>query len=224
MRVIDKGGGRAGASAQVRKLRAPRGKPRSAVGLATVAATIPGSVDAPGLSPAAAAARAQEAISMLSIRKAISADEDKLWQILEPVIRAGETYDLPREMSRGEALLDWLAPANQCFVACDGDRLLGTYVMHPNRQGGGSHVANCGYMTANDANGRGVARAMCAHSLDAARAAGFRAMQFNFVIASNHRAVKLWHGMGFETVGRVPEAFLHPVHGYTDALVMYQRL
>jgi ribosomal protein S18 acetylase RimI-like enzyme len=79
-------------------------------------------------------------------------------------------------------------------------------------------------MTATDATGQGVARAMCTHSLDTARAQGFRAMQFNFVIASNHRAVKLWTGMGFETVGRLPEAFLHPVHGYTDALVMFQRL
>jgi len=160
----------------------------------------------------------------LSIRKATPADEDGLWQILEPIIRAGETYDFPRETSREEALQAWLAPDNQCFVACEDEKLLGTYVLHPNRKGGGAHVANCGYMTATDANGKGVARAMCAHSLETARAQGFRAMQFNFVIASNHRAVKLWTGMGFETVGRVPEAFLHPVHGYTDALVMYQRL
>ncbi|WP_096696364.1 GNAT family N-acetyltransferase [Polaromonas sp. AER18D-145] len=160
----------------------------------------------------------------LSIRKATSADADGLWQILEPIIRAGETYDFPRETSRQDALLAWLAPDNQCFVACEGDTLLGTYVLHPNRKGGGAHVANCGYMTASDANGKGVARAMCAHSLEVARAEGFRTMQFNFVIARNHRAVKLWTGMGFETVGRIPEAFLHPVHGYTDALVMYRRL
>ena len=118
----------------------------------------------------------------------------------------------------------WLAPVNECFVAHDGERVLGTYVLHANRNGGGAHVANCGYMTAADAQGRGVARALCAHSLDAARAAGFRAMQFNFVVASNHRAVALWHRMGFDTVGRVPEAFHHPVLGYTDALMMYRRL
>ena len=79
-------------------------------------------------------------------------------------------------------------------------------------------------MTAQEATGRGVARAMCEHSLNAASEAGFRAMQFNFVVASNARAIKLWHGLGFETVGRVPEAFLHPKQGYTDTLVMYRRL
>lgn len=161
---------------------------------------------------------------MLSIREVIPSDEDAIWQILEPIIRAGETYDFPTQTSRDDALLAWLSPRNQCFVAHEGERILGTYVLHPNRLGGGSHVASCGYMTASDTNGRGVGRAMCEHSLAAARAAGFRAMQFNFVVATNDRAIKLWHGMGFETVGRVPEAFLHPVHGYTDALVMYQRL
>ncbi|OGB17630.1 MAG: GNAT family N-acetyltransferase [Burkholderiales bacterium RIFCSPLOWO2_12_67_14] len=161
---------------------------------------------------------------MLMIRPATPADDDSLWQIMEPIIRAGETYDFPRDTTRAAALAAWLTPGFQCFVATDGQRVLGTYVLHPNRQGGGSHVANCGYMTAADATGQGVARAMCAHSLDTARAQGFRAMQFNFVIASNHRAVKLWTGMGFEIVGRLPSAFLHPVHGYTDALVMFQRL
>jgi L-amino acid N-acyltransferase YncA len=161
---------------------------------------------------------------MLTIRPATPADDDSLWQIMEPIIRAGETYDFPRDTLREAALAAWLAPGFQCFVAEDGQRVLGTYVLHPNRQGGGSHVANCGYMTAADATGQGVARAMCSHSLDTARAQGFRAMQFNFVIASNHRAVKLWTGMGFQTVGRLPGAFLHPVHGYTDALVMFQRL
>jgi len=165
-----------------------------------------------------------DCLRMLTIRLANPADEDSLWQIMEPIIRAGETYDFPRDTSRDTALAAWLAPSFQCFVAEDTHRVVGTYVLHPNRQGGGAHVANCGYMTAEDANGKGVARAMCAHSLDTARAQGFRAMQFNFVVASNHRAVKLWTSMGFETVGRLPEAFLHPVHGYTDALVMFQRL
>lgn len=161
---------------------------------------------------------------MLHIRKAISGDEDALWAILEPVIRAGDTYDFPRQTTRDDALRAWLAPDNVCYVAQDGEELVGTYVLHPNRKGGGAHVANCGYMTAGHAHGRGVGSAMCAHSLEEARAAGYRAMQFNFVLASNRRAVELWQRMGFQIVGRVPEAFLHPVDGYIDALVMHQRL
>src|SRR5437764_718392 len=84
------------------------------------------------------------------------------------------------------------------------------------RDGGGANVANCGYMTADQAKVRGVARSMCEHSLQYAHEHGFRAMQFNFVISTNERAIRLWQHLGFEIVGRLPLAFLHPKLGYTD--------
>ena len=155
---------------------------------------------------------------------ALSADADFVWAILEPTIRAGETYALPREMSREEALDYWFAPRHEVFVAEEDTDILGTYFLQPNQQGGGSHVANCGYVTAPTATGRGVARAMCAHSLDRARECGFTAMQFNFVVSTNERAVALWQTFGFEIVGRLPGAFHHPTAGFVDALVMYRIL
>jgi GNAT superfamily N-acetyltransferase len=79
-------------------------------------------------------------------------------------------------------------------------------------------VANCGYLVAPDAFGRGVARAMCRHSLDQARTRKFTAMQFNFVIASNERAVRLWQSLGFAIAGTLPEAFEHPRLGVVDTL------
>jgi len=75
-----------------------------------------------------------------------------------------------------------------------------------------------------DTMSRGVARAMCAHSLEHARARGFRAMQFNFVISANERAVRLWQSFDFQIVGRLPHAFKHPRLGYVDALVMMRDL
>jgi len=109
-------------------------------------------------------------------------------------------------------------------VAEDKGRAVGTYFLRANYAGGGSHVANCGYVTAVDASGKGVARAMCNHSMEYAKRLGFRAMQFNFVVSTNHRAVRLWQSLGFEIVGRIPQAFLHPVSGYTDAYIMYRLL
>ncbi len=161
---------------------------------------------------------------MLTIRQALPADSGAIWSILEPVIRAGDTYTLPRDMSRESALAYWFTANHEVFVAKDTAQIVGTYFLRPNQQGGGSHVANCGYITAPSATGRGVARAMCAHSLERAKAHGFRAMQFNFVVSSNERAVRLWQSFGFEIVGRLPQAFLHPVAGYTDACVMYRFL
>jgi ribosomal protein S18 acetylase RimI-like enzyme len=164
-------------------------------------------------------------VPSLTIREAMPADEEGLWRILEPVIRAGETYPLPRDMSRAEALAYWRAPVHAVFVAEEDNReIVGTYYLRANQAGGGAHVANCGYMTASGATGRGIATAMCEHSLAEAKARGFRAMQFNFVIGSNERAVRLWQHCGFAIVGRLPEAFAHPRLGYVDAFVMVRRL
>ena len=161
---------------------------------------------------------------MLTIRPAVPADDDAIWRILEPTFRAGETYPIPRDVSRTDSLAYWHTPGHAVFVAEDGGRVVGTYYLRANNRGGGAHVANCGYMTAAGATGRGVARAMCAHSLAQARSRGFTAMQFNFVIASNERAVKLWQSCGFEIVGTLPAAFAHPARGFVDAYVMFRTL
>ncbi len=160
----------------------------------------------------------------MQIRAATADDTAAIWSILEPVIRAGETFALPRDMTREDALTYWFAPGHDVFVAVDGGAIVGSYYLHANQRGGGGHVANCGYVTAQHATGRGIARAMCGHSLDHARARGFRAMQYNIVVSTNERAVRLWQAMGFTIVGRLPGAFAHPMLGDVDALVMYQRL
>ena len=156
----------------------------------------------------------------MTIRLASPADNDAIWTILEPVIRAGETYTLPRDMTREQALAYWFEEGHEVFVAEDGGEVLGTYFLRANQKGGGAHVANCGYMTAGQATGRGVARAMCLHSVERARERGFHAMQFNFVVSTNHRAVRLWQSLGFEILARLPGVFQHPKQGYVDALIM----
>lgn len=160
----------------------------------------------------------------LLIRPARDRDDGAIWRVIEPTIRAGQTFMLPMDMSPEQALAYWRGPGHEVFVAEQAGRILGTYYLQANQQGGGAHVANCGYATAVDATGRGIARAMCAHSLDHARARGFRAMQFNCVISTNERAVRLWQSHEFKIVGRLPGAFAHPELGFVDALVMYRML
>jgi len=161
--------------------------------------------------------------SML-IRPATPQDAAAIWSIIAPTIRAGETYALPCDMSEAAALAYWMGPDRETFVAEEAGIIVGTYYIRPNQEGGGKHVANCGYMTADSATGRGIARRMCEHSLDYARARGYRAMQFNFVVSTNMRAIALWSSLGFETVGRLRKAFHHPAQGYVDALVMFKTL
>ena len=157
------------------------------------------------------------------IRPAVPGDDAAIGRIIAPTIRAGETYALPADWTEAEALAYWRSPGHTVFVAEDG-AVVGTYYIRPNQRGGGDHVANCAFMTAASATGRGVAGAMCAHALQYAAAAGYGAMQFNFVVSTNTRAVALWQRFGFEIVGRLPGAFRHPTLGLVDTLVMYRKL
>lgn len=160
----------------------------------------------------------------MDIRIATSADAQAIASIIMPTIQDGTTYALDPCMSEAEALGYWLGNDKTTFVAVRDGEIVGTYYIRDNQAGGGSHVCNCGYMTSAAATGKGVAVAMCRHSLDYARQRGFRAMQFNFVVSTNVRAIDLWKRMGFEVVGTLPGAFHHRDHGFVDALVMFQKL
>jgi ribosomal protein S18 acetylase RimI-like enzyme len=151
-------------------------------------------------------------------------DGDAIWAIMKPIIQAGETYALDRDLPKERALSYWLAPDKQTFVVEENNALVGTYYLKANQGGGGSHVCNCGYMVAGDASGRGLARYMCEHSIALARQQHYSGMQFNFVVSTNERAVRLWRACGFEIVGRLPRAFRHPRRGLVDAFVMFLAL
>lgn len=151
-------------------------------------------------------------------------DWGAVWQMLEPVFRAGETYVYSPDITEDEARRVWIdAPAATFVATIDGD-IVGTYYLKPNQPGLGNHICNCGYVVSPAARGKGVATAMCEHSQQTAVQMGFRAMQYNLVVSTNEGAVRLWQKLGFEIVGRIPEAFRHPQHSFVDALVMYRKL
>jgi ribosomal protein S18 acetylase RimI-like enzyme len=158
------------------------------------------------------------------LREATSEDFDRIWPLFHEIVAAGETYAYARDIGKDEAKRLWLDTPRKTYVAEEDGRILGTYYIKTNQAGAGDHVCNCGYMVSSTARGRGLATAMCEHSQEIARSLGYKAMQFNFVVASNEAAVRLWTKLGFATVGRIPAAFRHPSRGYVDALVMYKWL
>ncbi|WP_288350630.1 N-acetyltransferase [uncultured Thalassospira sp.] len=160
----------------------------------------------------------------MNIRLATEQDIPAILDVVAPTLRSGETYAIDSDLSDDDVIKYWMAPDKVTLVAEEDGNVVGTYYIRQNQGGGGSHVCNCGYMTSPKASGRGIARRMCEDSLVRAKELGYRAMQFNFVIASNAAAVHLWPKLGFEIVGRLPGAFMHPTLGETDALVMYRKL
>ena len=159
------------------------------------------------------------------ILREIGADEfARVWPMFRVVIAAGDTYSYPPDLSMQQAREWWTTAPSRCFIAeRDGD-VLGCYMLKPNQPGLGDHVANAGYMVSPEARGQDIAGAMCEHSLQQARDAGFTAMQFNFVVSTNTSAVRLWQRHGFQIVGQVPGAFRHAQHGPTDVYVMHRIL
>lgn len=159
------------------------------------------------------------------IRQMTDADWPEVWAMMQPVIRAGETYPYARDMTAAGAHKMWLDIPEASYVAADElGKLLGTYYIKPNQPTLGAHVANCGYIVAENARGRGVASRMCELSQAEALRLGYRAMQYNLVVKTNEASVYLWKKMGFTIVGTLPGAFHHPAHGYVDAFILYKEL
>lgn len=161
---------------------------------------------------------------MADIRLATDADWPGIWAIFRVVVAAGDTYAFPTDASEEQAKQLWVDIPQATYVAEDAGQIVATYYLKPNQLGPGSHVCNAGYMVNASARGQGLGRRLCAHSLREARRLGFKAMQYNSVVATNENAIHLWHDMGFETIGRLPLAFHHDKKGFVDALVMYRLL
>jgi len=144
--------------------------------------------------------------------------------MVEPVIREGASYPLPRDLDREGGLSYWFAPDKEVFVAEQDGIVVGLYYIRPNNQGPGDHICNCGYVTNTAFRGQGIAAKLCEHSLEYARETGYRAMQYNLVVSTNEVAVHLWKKMGFDVVGTLPMAFRDPEQGDVEAYVMFQKL
>lgn len=142
---------------------------------------------------------------------------------MRPIVAAGETFTWDRDVTEPRARSMWMG--GRAFVAADEDgRVLGTAEIHRNQGGGGAHVANAGFMVAAGNEGKGVGRALCQHVLEQARLMGYSSMQFNAVVETNFRAVRLWQSLGFEILATVPEAFQHPAKGFVGLHIMFKRL
>lgn len=162
---------------------------------------------------------------MMAIRRYKETDWPAVWQLLRATFATGDTYAFPPDSSEADIHMAWVTQPAATYVAYAPEgALLGTYILKANQPGLGSHVCNCGYVVATQAQGRGIASAMCEHSQSEAVSMGFLAMQFNLVVSTNERAVRLWKRLGFEVVGTLPRAFRHQRLGLVDAYVMYKGL
>jgi L-amino acid N-acyltransferase YncA len=160
----------------------------------------------------------------MHIRPATSNDWQSIWAIFQPIVRQGTTYAYAPDITAEAACEIWTKPPAIAYVALDNHQIVGTYSLKPNQPGLGDHVANAGFMVAADQSGKGIGRKMAEHAIATARDAGFLAMQFNFVVSANERAIALWESLGFNRIGTVPQAFRHATLGLIDIHIFHRLL
>jgi GNAT superfamily N-acetyltransferase len=161
---------------------------------------------------------------VIHIRKSNATDADEIWEILKAIISEGDSFTYSPRSTKAEMLEYWFSKNKHTYTALLDDKIAGTFFIQDNQPGLGSHVANAGYATSPKAYRQGVGKQMGVFSLEEARRLGYKAMQFNIVVKTNERAVKLWKDIGFTVIGEIPEAFQHQTLGLVSAYIMYQKL
>jgi len=159
-----------------------------------------------------------------SARIATHNDIKALWGILEPMVRQGGTYVFSLDKTK-ESMMDyWMEVDKVTFVVEIEGVVVGTFYLKANQEGLGDHICNAGFVVSRDMEGQGLGRWMGEYAQEVAKSRGFLAMQFNFVIQSNQKAVRLWKSLGFSVIGEIPEAYRHPNLGLVPALIFYKKL
>lgn len=161
---------------------------------------------------------------LMMIRRATQADFDAMWPIFRTVVSTGTTYVFAATTDHQTGFAYWFGDGIVTYVAEAGGRIVGMYKLVANQRDRGSHVANASFMVDPACSGLGLGKVMGLHCISEARKAGYSAVQFNFVVSTNDRAVALWKNLGFAIVGTIPKAFLHQEFGLVDAYVMHRFL
>ena len=160
----------------------------------------------------------------MNIRKASEADIDQVWEIFSKVIATGDTYVFNPNTPKSDLQKHWFADYMETYVIEENGEILGTYIIKPNQIDLGNHIANCSYMVSPNAQGKGIGKKLCEHSIEIAGERGYVGIQFNIVVSTNKGAVALWKKYGFEIMGTTPKGFRHATLGLVDTYMMYKNL
>lgn len=160
----------------------------------------------------------------MQVRRIKPSEFFRVWEMFKEIIDQNAYFAYDHSTTQAQIEASWINAQNLIYgVELEGE-IAAAYIVKPNQPGHGAHIANAAYMVDSRFRGHGIGRVLAAHSIETARAAGYRAMQFNMVVSTNESAVHLWKAHGFEIIGTVPEAFHHFEHGYVDAYIMYRKL
>ena len=157
------------------------------------------------------------------IRKYSDNDLGAMTKIWNHIVKEGQYFPQENGLSIKEAAAFF---TEQTFtgVAEEDGAIVGLYILHPNNIGRCSHLANASYAVNADQRGKRIGEKLVVHSLELAKAAGFRIMQFNAVVANNKGAIRLYKKLGFKELGTIPGGFKMDDDTFMDIIPFYLEL
>lgn len=159
-------------------------------------------------------------------------EQDAVRSLLNTAIIEGESYPQAQPLSEPEFAAYWLSRDAFVVRAITDNKtqqllpgtVLGAFYLKPNFPGRCSHICNAGFIVQPRVRGQGIGRLMGVAMLQIAAALGYTAVMFNLVFETNSTSLKLWQSLGFEIIGRIPQAVKLSQGRVVDALMMYRAL
>lgn len=111
-------------------------------------------------------------------------------------------------------------------IACKEEtgEIVGLYILHPNNVGRCGHICNASYAVTSELRGQHIGEQLVKDCMKTAKALGYRILQFNAVVKSNHAALHLYEKLGFQQLGTIPGGFLNKEGIYEDIIPHYHLL
>ena len=140
------------------------------------------------------------------IRAYAPQDVARMIDIWNEVVADGVAFPQEEPLNE-ETGAAFFAAQSHCGVAEADGQLVGLYILHPNNVGRCGHIANASYAVDASCRGQHVGEQLVQDSLAQAKELGFRVLQFNAVVESNHAARHLYERLGFVQLGTIPGGF-----------------
>lgn len=161
----------------------------------------------------------------IAVREYRKADLPDMIRIWNNVVEDGEAFpqEEPLNDTAGAA---FFSAQSYSAVAEDNEskKIYGLYILHPNNVGRCGHIGNASYAVDAAARGSHIGEKLVADSMAKAKRIGFRVLQFNAVVASNHHARHLYERLGFTQLGVIPGGFRMKDGRYEDICPYYHEL
>lgn len=153
--------------------------------------------------------------NQVDIRPATEADHPALFELFARIVADGDGWPQRPPLTERDFRAVWVDVPLAVVALIEGE-VVGGYNAKPNHPGKAAHIANAGYIVDRAWRGHGIGRVLVEDSIERIASAGFDAVQFNLVFASNP-ARALYEELGWIEIGRLPDA----VEG--EAAIIYWR-